>query len=185
MQKIFALKVVYQPSAEALREILDTTRVAHRQLSLMLSPEKVAEYMLLHRLEWLMDAESKSQWATRRTANTLPTLSDLYDFLEIRSSLMAASAHTTKPREELKASTLQNVARNPSSGGAEARPNCYLCSGERHFPYHCAKFKALKLSDRHAYAEERKLCLNCFGSKHTTINCPRMKCPRCYQAHNK
>lgn len=77
MRKIFALKVVRQPSAEALREILDTTRVTHRQLSLMLTPEKVAEYILLHRLEWLMDAESQSQWATRRTANTLQTLSEL------------------------------------------------------------------------------------------------------------
>lgn len=182
MQRIFALKAVRQPSAEALREILDTTRVTHRQLSLMLSPEKVAEYILLHRLEWLMDTESQSQWATRRTANTLPTLSDLYDFLEIRASLMAASPHAVKPRDEFKASTVQNVARNHS--GAETRPNCYLCSGERHFPYHCAKFKALKLSDRNAYAEEHKLCLNCLGSKHTTSNCTRMKCPRCNEAHN-
>lgn len=185
MQKIFALKVVRQPSAEALREILDTTRVTHRQLSLMLTPEKVAEYILLHRLEWLMDAESQSQWAIRRTANTLPTLTDLYEFLEIRASLIAAAPNTVRPREDLRASTVPNVARVSNSGGlAEIRPNCYLCSGERHFPYHCAKFKALTLSDRHSYAEKHKLCLNCFSLKHATVSCHRTKCPRCYEAHN-
>lgn len=66
MSRLFALRMVRHPTAEALREILDTTRVTHRQLSLMLSPEKVAEYILLHRLERLMDAESQAQCIERQ-----------------------------------------------------------------------------------------------------------------------
>lgn len=77
MSRLFALKAVRQPTADALREILDTTRVTHRQLSLMLSPERVAEYILMHRLEHLMDAESQAQWAMHRPTNALPTLQEL------------------------------------------------------------------------------------------------------------
>lgn len=183
MSKLFALK-----TAESLRQILDTTRVTHRQLSLLLSPEKVAEYILLYRLECLMDAESQAQWAMHRATSALPTLQELYDFLEIRASLLAASPNMTSHREEPR-SLLQPRNANSSqfqhqNGGQEMRPKCELCAGERHFPYRCRKFKAMRLTDRLAHVAKLKMCFNCFSSKHMAASCGRPKCPRCQEGHN-
>lgn len=184
MAKLFALRIVRQPTAEALREILDTTRVTHRQLSLMLTADKVAEYFLLHRLERLMDTESQSQWATRRTTNALPTLDELYEFLEIRASLLAA-APAAKSREEPRATAPQKGANAAPAQNFEfePRPGCELCPGERHFPYQCKKFRSMKLVDRRAHVAKLRMCANCFG-RHATATCGKPKCPRCREGHN-
>lgn len=186
MVKLFALKAVRQPTADALREILDITRVAHRHLSLLLSPEKVAEYILLHRLEGLMDTESQTQWALHRATNALPTLQELYEFLEIRSSLLVAAPNAARQRDEPRTPAQPKGAQGAPNQGTEfeMRPKCELCSGERHFPYRCRKFKAMKLADRLAHVARLKMCVNCFSSRHLAAGCGKPKCPRCHEGHN-
>lgn len=190
LQKLSDLRPIRQPSCEALRELLDTTRGSHRQLSLLLTPEKVAEYILLHRVERLMDAESQAQWGMRRSTNAMPTLVEIYEFLELRASLLAAMPTASRQREEQRSGSAGGNASAPiergrSAGRAtESRPRCGPCNGERHWPFRCAKFKALKMPERLAYVARFRMCVNCFIQKHVANNCPDPRCPRCREAHN-
>lgn len=57
-----------------------------------------------------------------------------------------------------------------NSSTSTGKPGMWPYTSECHFLYHCNQFKALKLSERHAY--------NCFSSKHWTDSCHRTKCGR-------
>lgn len=190
LQKLFMLRTIRQPSCEALRELLDVTRGSHRQLSLLLTPDKVAEYILLHRIEKLMDPESQTQWGMRRSTGAMPTLAEIYEFLELRASLLAAMPTTSSQREEQRVGPSAGKAfagqeRGRSAGRTnEMRPQCGLCAGERHWPFRCTKFKALPMAERMTYVNRHKMCVNCFSQKHSTLQCPDVQCPRCRMAHN-
>lgn len=179
LRKIDALRPVQRPSCDSIRTVLDTTRSAHRQLRLMLTAERIAEHLLMHRIEALLDAETLSLWSLRRLPNTLPTLDKLFEFLELRASaLMGASGEVVRVNDWRKT----NVA-PPVNRGDQQRPNCGLCVGEHHWPYNCVKFKAMSLRDRWAYVDDQGMCGNCFAY-HKTNSCEKRKCPRCHSPHN-
>lgn len=166
-------------------------RGAQRQLQLLLSPEKVADYFLLHKIECTLDPESQTQWGMRRTANSLPTLEQMYDFLELRSSLLAALPRPANaPRqadEHRRGSTAsgQNPTSMVNAGrGDEPQPKCDLCPDRYHWPFKCPKFRLMPISERTAYVIRRKMCLCCFSTKHIAANCSDRQCPRCHVRHN-
>lgn len=179
MRKIDALRPIQRPTCSAIREVLDTTRSAHRQLGILLTKELMGDHLVIHRVEQLLDAESRAQWALRRLPNALPTLEQMFGFLEIRAT--ALLDWPSRPYE-------QNTRSGPpvpaTARGNEPRPNCRLCPGERHWPFKCTKFRAMPLSERWAHVNERRMCGNCFSFLHKTKDCPDSGCPRCHTPHN-
>lgn len=182
IRKIDALRPVQRPTCSAIREVLDTTRSAHRQLGILLTKEFVGDHMLIHRIEQLLDTESRSQWALRRLPNALPTLEQMFGFLEIRSTALLGLSDG--PGRQYEQNTRSGPPVPPTGRGNEPRPNCRLCPGERHWPFKCTKFRAMPLSERWAHVNERKMCGNCFSFLHKTNDCPDSKCPRCRTLHN-
>lgn len=189
MRRIDGLRQVQRPSCAAIREVLDTVRSAHRQLQVLLTAERVADHLLMHRIEGLLDAESLSQWSLRRLPMQLPTLAGLYEFLEMRAStLWAMMGHSGRPVEQRQRTAVPVAAAAPAAPAAgrgdERRPDCKLCPGDRHWPFKCNKFKALPLAARVTYVEEQRMCRNCFSLRHKAADCPDKKCPRCREPHN-
>lgn len=180
-----------QSSRDSLREVLDTVRGAQRQLRLLLPPEEIADYLFLFQIERILDTESQAQWGMRRTSIELSTLEQMYDFLELRSSLMATLPRATamiRSSEEQRRSTAPAEA-NPTpminiGRGHEPKPKCDLCQNRYHWPFACPKFRAMPITERMAYVLRRKMCISCFSTKHEAANCPDRKCPRCHERHN-
>lgn len=191
LQKIFALKPMSQSSRDSLREVLDTVRGAHRQLRLLLPPEQIADYLFLFQIERTLDSESQAQWGMRRTNVELPTLDQMYDFLELRSSLMG-----TLPRNTAIIRSSEGQIRGTAPGeasptpmfnigrGNEPKPKCDLCQNRYHWPFACPRFRAMPISERMTYVVRHKMCISCFSTKHETANCPDRQCPRCHVRHN-
>lgn len=162
-------------------------RSSLRQLRLLLMDEKVAEHLLMHRIEALLDSESLSQWSLRQLPAALPTLAQMYEFLELRASALMGLLEEVGRPMELRLELRSKGATAPLTfvRGDERRPDCKLCPGEQHWPFMCAKFKALSLNDRWARVQEWKRCANCFSSRHKTAECQEKKCPRCRAPHNR
>lgn len=185
LRKVFALKPIQQASSYGLREILDTVRGAQRQLLLSLSPQQLGEYILLHQIEQLLDTENRAQWGMRRTTDALPTLAQMFEFLELRASLLANVPRLSQ--EESRRAPAVNLTQASSTAtgrSTEPPPKCDLCPNQQHWPYRCPKFKMLPIADRLAYVERRKMCAGCFSLKHMSANCTDRKCPRCNVRHN-
>lgn len=187
LRKIDSLHKVQRPTGTAVRDVLDTVRSAHRQLRLLLTPELVADHLLMHRIEAALDSETLSQWSLRRLPSTLPTLNQMYEFLELRASAlfgMLGESGRTNDNQRSRGFAASSTTAPRTGRGDEPRPKCELCANERHWPFACPKFKALALRERWAYVNERKMCGNCFSSRHKTSDCSDKKCPRCIKLHN-
>lgn len=194
LQALSALKPMQQPTSEAMRQIIDVARGSFRQLQLLLRPDQMAEYMLLHQLENLLDAEGRTQWNLRRATDSLPTLQQMFTFMQLRASMLDAPGVTpmkTETRNEQRRNERMgdgtNLAaqRGKSVGrGDEQRPVCDLCPGQMHWPFKCWKFKAKSITERLDYVTMRRMCANCFSFKHVAKACPDKGCPRCKKNHN-
>lgn len=186
MQTLSALKPLQQPSCDAMRKMLDAARNAFRQLQLLLKPEEVGEHMLLHKLEQMLDQDSRVQWSVRRSAEELPKLPDMFQFLEVRASVLSqtpvANAGAITPSNKAAGAFTE---RGQSVGrGDKPRPKCELCPGQHHWPFKCPKFRLLPIADRQTQVAKSNRCANCFSSRHQTLKCPYLPCPRCRQKHN-
>lgn len=182
LRKIDALRPIQRPTCDAIREVLDTVRGAQRQLQVLVNAENLSEHLLMHRIERLLDSETLSQWALRRVPSALPTLNQMYEFLELRASALLGLT-------ELSGLQFHQRTRDTSVVSAigrsdERRPDCNMCPGERHWPFKCIKFKKLSLSERWAHVNERRMCGNCFSLRHKANQCQDRKCPRCRTPHN-
>lgn len=141
LRKIDNLYQIHRPTCSSIRGILDTVRGAQRQLKVLLTTDQLVEHLLMHRIEGLLDIESLSQWSLRRLPAQLPTLSQLYEFLELRAStLLAIQGHSGQVIEQR-----SGTSKTSATWGRrdERRPECKLCIGERHMPFQCLKFKAM------------------------------------------
>lgn len=191
LRKIHALEPLQEASCDGLRNVLDTVRGAQRQLQLLLTPEKVSEYFLLYHIESMLDPSSQSDWALKRTTTELPSLEKMYEYLEVKSATLAGMPRTLlvskQPEEQRRHSVARGSAPTPIINRgrfSEDRPKCDLCPNQFHWPFKCAKFRALPLAERKAYVERHEMCFNCFSRKHETGKCPDRVCPRCNKHHN-
>lgn len=151
-------------------------------MKVLLTSDQLAEHLLMHRIEGLLDIESLSQWSLRRLPTQLPTLSHLYEFLELRAStLLAMQGHSNQVIDQKSGNSKLSSTWGRSD---ERRPECKLCIGERHMPFQCLKFKAMTMPERTKYVEEQRMCHNCFSTRHVTDKCPDKHCPRCRAPHN-
>lgn len=99
MQEINALLPVRQRSFEDLREVLDIIRVNRRHLLSLLSSEQLVDYQLMHQIERLLDTEGRREWEMRHQINDLPTLTEMFAFLEQRANCLASlEMGTINPR---------------------------------------------------------------------------------------
>lgn len=99
LQEISALLPIRAKSLEDLRDVLDTVRVNRRHLLSLLEPAQLVDFQFFHQIEQLLDTEGRHEWEMRRRANDLPSLDDMFRFLEHRANFLASFAiGTNVPR---------------------------------------------------------------------------------------
>lgn len=212
LQKIQELKPMRASSCEDMSESFYTVRNARRNLQSMLTADRLSDYQFLHQLEAILDEDSKREWEMRRNANTLPTLVEMFEFLERRtmflSGLSGTTGHYRSTVAEYKAATqtdglgrvshsaanqpMQNrhnsqniVNRSTKSSGLSAE-KCIKCGKNCYALFRCNEFEALTLVGRAQFVADKFLCRICFSSRHKTDQCYKMGCqkPQCGERHN-
>lgn len=206
MQEVSGLRPIREKSSEDLRDVLCTVRVHRRHLLSLLTPTQLVDFQFLHRIEQLLDNEGRREWEMRRRINELPSLDEMFAFLEQRANCMAVGdmvmavgasrGDSTKLRDEIRnvprptISTSQLAAVNqPSrrSGPTQSHEQkrmmdyrkCFKCELPGHPLFHCDQFKAMQLSDRREFVNKKRLCESCFSPNHLTISCRKDFCRNC------
>lgn len=209
MQEISGLLPIRDKSFEDLRDVLDTVRVNRRHLLSLLTPEQLVDYQFLHQIESVLDAEGRREWEMRRRINELPSLDEMFAFLEQRANCMASLATTSgsrttaaTSRDELRqtpkppTTSVQRVplssqptpvnqhsGRVPISGNEPKRltdnRKCFKCEMPGHALFRCEQFKTMTINDRRDFVVKRRLCESCFSPNHLTTVCRKEACHNC------
>lgn len=191
-----------------MSEAFYAVRNARRNLQSMLTADKLSDYQFLHQLETILDADSKREWEMRRDTNTLPTLNEMFEFLERRTMFLSGmSIGTGQGRstgaEQKAAAQSEGISRTSNStsnnatnqvmqgrrnalnnGNRSAKSSwaptekCVKCGKNCYALFRCNEFEALSLVERARFVAEKSLCRICFSSKHKTELCQKVGCQK-------
>lgn len=210
LRKIHELKPMRAASGEDLSESLYAVRNARRNLQSMLQSESLSDYQFLHQLESILDDDSKREWEMRRDTNILPTLDEMFEFLERRtmflSSLSGGAGRIATTDQKVAASvessnrtinnvvnqSFQNRRNNQNIGSRPAKSNwvstekCVKCGKNCYALFRCNEFGALTLAERARFVADKNLCRICFSNRHKTETCEKNGCQKsdCGERHN-
>lgn len=204
LQKTHELRPMRAASCYDMSESFYTVRNARRNLQSMLSVDRLIDYQFLHQLEAILDEDSKREWEMRRDTNTLPTLDEMFEFLERRTMFLSGlsmaagqgrstiSEHKTVSQSEGANRTfnyaanqsMQGRRNNPSNATRPAKANWtpaekfVKCGKNCYALFRCNEFEALPLVERAQFVAEKLLCRICFSNRNKTEQCFKVGCQK-------
>lgn len=209
--KMHALKSLRKDSASDVELALNTAIHVQRELLLLVKPEQLSSYQFLFQLEQLLDADGRREWEMSRRMDALPTLQEMFDFLEQRRMLLTSLSGNPIPVPANAGASLdtRQVAK-ASTESAGAQPNnqsrrsgwqtsnrgrtsdrdgisCFKCTKTGHGLASCDDFKAMTLSERVKFVTGHRLCHGCYSPRHAADRCQSEggRCRRCIgEIHN-
>lgn len=139
----------------------------------------------------------------RRDANTLPTLEEMFEFLE-RLTMFLSNLSDRQPTAEQKAmskpelagrtgnQSIQDRRNTHNNANRPARSNwtpsekCIKCGKNCYALFRCSEFEALTLIERARFVADKLLCRICFSGRHKTEQFFKVGCqkPQCGEKHN-
>lgn len=195
-----------------MSESFYAVRNARRNLQSMLSADRLSDYQFLHQLEAILDEDSKREWEMRRDTNTLPTLDEMFEFLERRTmflsglSMSTGQVPSTIPEHKAAPQSIianrtpnytsnqstqgrrnnQNNSTRPSKTNWTSTEKCLKCGKNCYALFRCNEFEALPLVERAQFVAEKLLCRICFSNRHKTEQCYKVGCQKsqCGERHN-
>lgn len=183
---------------DGLRQMIDTTNRALRQLRVIGSPVQHWDHMVIYELLIRMPKSTITHWETSQDLNDMPTLEQVLRFLERRargivnigtrvSNGNQSSAQSEKPIENVavKAKSQNN---GPKTGQEQSQRQplaCFKCK-QPHPLARCNEFTSMTLEARKVYIRDTKLCANCFSPTHRagSPQCKFGPCRRCRQSNH-
>lgn len=172
MQEVSSLLPIRAKSYEDLRDVLDTVRVNRRHLLSLLTPTQLIDYQFLHQIERLLDEEGRREWEMSRRVNELPSLNEMFAFMEQRSNCMASlamgtassrpvPANTRSEQRDVQKSTTDSTQRG--SGPSHSAPASH--QGRR----------ALNLPNEQKRPLDNRRCFKCELPGHALFHCKQFK----------
>lgn len=191
---LMTMKPMQELSYNGLRILIDTPMQEMRSLEAL--NVAVAEWdpLIVYLITARLDAETAREWEMNRVVNRLPTLAELYTFLERRAIGIARAENSCQheQRSNLNSSThnTNSSARNSNDGANKSKANnkkadmsCSVCKAG-HQTFKCPDLVKLSVQHRIDKIRNAKLCLNCLRSGHQATQCPYGVCRRCNKKHN-
>lgn len=173
MQEVSGLQQIREKSFEDLREVLDTVRVNRRHLLSLLTTEQLVDYQFLHQIEQLLDADGRREWEMRRRVNELPSLSEMFAFVEQRANCLASlaistnapRAVTTGSRDESRVTQKSSISTTQRTSGTAPSTTMNNNQGRR---------SAAQTNEQKRSADTRK-CFKCELPGHAMFHCDQFK----------
>lgn len=188
---------------DGLRQMIDTTNRALRQLRVIGSPVQHWDHMVIYELLIRMPKTTITHWETSQDLNDMPTLEQVLRFLERRArgivNIGARVSNGNQSGVQFENSNENTVEKNksqkpvqpnngPKSGQGQSQRQslaCFKCK-QPHPLARCNEFTNMTLEARKLYIRETKLCANCFSPTHRagSPQCKFGPCRRCRQANH-
>jgi len=131
-------------------------------------------YILVHKL----DNKTKREWELHISNKELPTLQQLYSFLEHRCNALESVSTKPKANEQR-----QTSDRKTSQSYLSVKQTCEVCK-DSHPTSQCSTFKQFSNEEKYKIVKNNKLCINCLSSKHMTKDCHSHGCNICGKWHH-
>lgn len=203
LQKVHDLKPMRALSSEDMSESFYAVRNARRNLRSMLTPDQLSDYQFLHQLETILDEDSKREWEMRRDTHSLPTLDDMFQFLERRTvylsslELPSGQGSLIKQTDDFRHTPIgvtqgrrfqnqHNEVNRLASKSSWSSGKCVKCGKNCYALFRCGEFEAMTLVERAQFVSSKRLCRVCFSNQHSTEQCFKVGCQKlqCGGKHN-
>lgn len=189
-------------SYDGLRQMIDTTNRALRQLRVIGSPVQYWDHMVIYELLIRMPKTTITHWETSQDLNDMPTLEQVLRFLERRargivnigarvnngnqSSTQPENSNENAGKNKVQKPLQQNNGPKPGQEQPQRQPlACFKCK-QPHPLARCNEFTGMTLEARRVYIRDARLCANCFSPTHRagSPQCKFGPCRRCRQANH-
>lgn len=196
LDAILELSVLTRANLEELSLLIDDTKQHVSMLrELKIELNMFSEQMIIRILEKRLPPGILTKWHERLDGNELPSLEDLYKFIQatvfrlkaldrVASSGRGAAEKRLGEKGGQPFSKVRKVEGRSLVTSAHTSVDyaCYKCSGN-HRIYQCPSFEKLTNAERWKYIKANGLCRNCFG-KHKTPCTRKAGSKKCNRDHN-
>ncbi|XP_066153587.1 uncharacterized protein [Euwallacea fornicatus] len=187
---LFSTPILKKCTARELRKLVTHFKGTLESFkNLKITTEQRENLILVYHLQQKLDFGTRRAFEQERDLTKLPTVNDLFEFLERRCTILQNLSSSepqpgTKSGITLHANGIKERIAS-SSPLLRSPPPCACCDEAGHRIYSCKRFIALSNADRRSLVNSKRLCNNCLGSKHLVANCASTKrCSECNRKHH-
>ncbi|KAL1446903.1 hypothetical protein WDU94_014040 [Cyamophila willieti] len=157
----------------SFKTILNTLRTNLNALRSLGVNTENWDVLLIHLIEAKFDDQVYMEWVKRVDKKHLPTLSNLYGFLDEMTLISERSESRVLDRKKSDVPTSSTLT-------------CQVCRKANHKLYECSSFRAYSIKERIAFVTKNNLCLNCLSSNlHSAYKCnSKSVCKICSKKHH-
>jgi len=178
IDNIMKLPSLASENINQLRLIVDTTKCNLEALKAMNLHTDTWDLMIIYILVNKLDNKTKREWELQISSKELPTLQQLYSFLEHRCNALESVSPRPKPNE-----TKPTNDRKTSHSYLSVKLTCEVCK-DSHPTSQCNTFKQLPNEEKYKIVKNNKLCINCLSNKHVIKDCHSHGCNICGKWHH-
>lgn len=178
LRKLFSQQPAKE-TAVSIRHLLDNTRECINALELHNVNTATWDCILIYIISRNIPSVSLSLWEQSIARNELPTIAQLFEFLENRFRTLEFSPILTQQPSN------QGHSRSKQQSFHTATVGCRVCNGSSHPLRTCPSFLGMSINQRINYVTKAKLCKNCFAFSHSTQTCQSSgRCNVCGLQHH-
>jgi len=178
IDNIMKLPSMVTENTSQLRQIVDTTKCNLEVLKAMNQHTDTWDLMIIYILIHKLDNKTTREWELHISNKGLPTLQQLYSFLEHRCNALESVSPRPKTNEPRQPSD-----RKTSHSFLSVKLTCEVCK-DSHPTSQCATFKQFSNEEKYKIVKANKLCINCLSNKHMIKNCHSHGCNICGKWHH-
>lgn len=172
------------PSAPALRSIVDTVTAIRGSLLTLGSESDVVNAMLIHIVLSKIDHESKTVYNDKQDLTKLPSWDECYSILSRRCQFLE-SCNPQVSQYANRESKNKSKDKRPGTSLAVSKGVCEYCQSEDHYIGSCASYLSLPTPRRFDFAKSAPLCLNSLRKGHMVSKCQsKSRCRNCHFSHH-
>lgn len=166
--------------AVGVRTLLDTNRECINALSLLVVDTTSWDCILIFIISQHIPHTTLTLWEQSIARNTLPTMKQLFEFLENRFPVL----EFTPTQSQVAATTYRSQRPRPQQAFAVVS-SCHVCKGPQHPLRNCPAYIQMLPQERLTLVTKSKLCTNRLAYSHQTQACPRNgSCNSCGARHH-
>ncbi|KAG7212812.1 hypothetical protein KM043_013068 [Ampulex compressa] len=183
LRSIMELPSLAKENSAGLRQILDGALKHTRALKAMGRPVGYWDDCLVHIVAGKLDPITYKEWEGTLSQSSLPSFSQLTEFLSHRCQVLEAVLHKAAPSAF--SSSKPSLQRQKTVSHVVTGPvSCQICQ-DSHYIHQCDKFRSMPVHQRIKEVRGLGLCLNCLRSTaHYAQACNSIGCRKCHKKHN-
>ncbi|XP_073949064.1 uncharacterized protein [Choristoneura fumiferana] len=181
LKRLLSTKRIQGQSSVQLKLFIDNMKECLHGLKGMKIETESWDPLLIYLSMQRLDAECHKQWeeyvSRQHDDGNMPTLCELYKFLEDRVHTLELTAASSSP-------SVKTVKERSYHATTVTEKSCKLCQ-DVHALCHCKQFVKMSPVERSEYVKTQGLCFNCLLPGHSVFFCKqKTSCKLCHRRHH-